>query len=418
MPGAHLPANPVNICQDHQSGSEGHYPWDTPAKDEVIYPVHTIWQVDHPTPANLHSHLQLVKFSDIKAQGPRNTGSSITLASPDIVPAEHHLPDHQLAFSRAGGQRLGNGRIFVGNLPAIVQEKKLELFHQYGWIRTIELKNHGGGGATPFAFITFQYTREAENAMSGSNGYEFSSRHLRVEFARASRRPGRGYGELHWRNGSLSRRTEYRVFVSELSPSGSLEDLKDHMREAGQVCFADVRKDGPGIVEFVRKDDTEYALRKLDDTKFCIVTYCTSWESRTPSPSSINLVPGVKLPKSRCYNISGPERQAMAMKDYITERGLGFYLPLAEFEINNRCQESTGKSSFFGSYGFQPQFSSFNGNSPSGLPEEERFSSSISTIWQRVTNNLRKMGSKYKGVADRRLMGPDLCVWWFGVVVL
>lgn len=40
------------------------------------------------------------------------------------------------------------------------------------------------------------------------------------------------------------------------------------MREAGDVCYADVQKDGMGIVEFLRKEDMEYALRKLDDTKF------------------------------------------------------------------------------------------------------------------------------------------------------
>lgn len=53
-----------------------------------------------------------------------------------------------------------------------------------------------------------------------------------------------------------------------LPPSGSWQDLKDHMREAGDVCYADVQKDGMGMVEYLRKEDMEYALRKLDDTKF------------------------------------------------------------------------------------------------------------------------------------------------------
>ncbi|OBS80809.1 hypothetical protein A6R68_20991 [Neotoma lepida] len=53
-----------------------------------------------------------------------------------------------------------------------------------------------------------------------------------------------------------------------LPPSGSWQDLKDHMREAGDVCYADVQKDGVGMVEYLRKEDMEYALRKLDDTKF------------------------------------------------------------------------------------------------------------------------------------------------------
>lgn len=53
-----------------------------------------------------------------------------------------------------------------------------------------------------------------------------------------------------------------------LPPTGSWQDLKDHMREAGDVCYADVFKDGTGVVEFLRKEDMKYAVRKLDDSKF------------------------------------------------------------------------------------------------------------------------------------------------------
>nr|KAG5700360.1 hypothetical protein BaRGS_029612 [Batillaria attramentaria] len=40
-----------------------------------------------------------------------------------------------------------------------------------------------------------------------------------------------------------------------LPPTGSWQDLKDHMREAGDVCYADVFKDGTGVVEFLRYED-------------------------------------------------------------------------------------------------------------------------------------------------------------------
>lgn len=48
----------------------------------------------------------------------------------------------------------------------------------------------------------------------------------------------------------------------------SRQDLKDHMREAGDVCFADVYKDGTGVVEFLRLEDMKYAIKKLDDSRF------------------------------------------------------------------------------------------------------------------------------------------------------
>ena len=56
--------------------------------------------------------------------------------------------------------------------------------------------------------------------------------------------------------------------VTGLPPTGSWQDLKDHMREAGDVCYSDVFKDGSGVVEYMRREDMKYALKKLDDTKF------------------------------------------------------------------------------------------------------------------------------------------------------
>ena len=40
------------------------------------------------------------------------------------------------------------------------------------------------------------------------------------------------------------------------------------MREAGDVCYADVHRNGCGIVEFLHEEDARYAIRHLDDTKF------------------------------------------------------------------------------------------------------------------------------------------------------
>lgn len=53
-----------------------------------------------------------------------------------------------------------------------------------------------------------------------------------------------------------------------LPATGSWQDLKNHMREAGDVCYVDVYKDGTGVVEFLRYEDMKYAARKLDDSKF------------------------------------------------------------------------------------------------------------------------------------------------------
>ena len=63
-------------------------------------------------------------------------------------------------------------------------------------------------------------------------------------------------------------KTMLSYFFLGLPPTGSWQDLKDHMREAGDVCYADVYKDGTGVVEYLRYEDMKYAAKKLDDSKF------------------------------------------------------------------------------------------------------------------------------------------------------
>ena len=46
------------------------------------------------------------------------------------------------------------------------------------------------------------------------------------------------------------------------------QDIKDHLREAGDVYYAEVYGDGTGIVEFARQKDVDTAVEKLDNTKF------------------------------------------------------------------------------------------------------------------------------------------------------
>lgn len=108
--------------------------------------------------------------------------------------------------------------------------------------------------------------------------FDHSKRYkLRVEFPRGGGGSSyRGNGRSNSDRGSnrdrgnrpTARRSQFRVVVSGLPSSGSWQDLKDHMREAGDVCFADVYKDGTGVVEFLRHEDMKYAIKKLDDSRF------------------------------------------------------------------------------------------------------------------------------------------------------
>ena len=60
----------------------------------------------------------------------------------------------------------------------------------------------------------------------------------------------------------------YFTFFAGLPSTGSWQDLKDHMRAAGDVCYADVYRDCTGVVEYVNEDDMRYAVKNLDDSRF------------------------------------------------------------------------------------------------------------------------------------------------------
>lgn len=140
----------------------------------------------------------------------------------------------------------------------------------------------------------FLSRRDAEDAVRGRDGYEFDGQRIRVEFPHGGRGGGRhgggggggggsggfggggGGGGGGFGRGPPPRRSEYRVLVSGLPPTGSWQDLKDHMRDAGDVQFTDVFKDGTGIVEFSRYDDMKYAIKHLDDSKFRSHEVCKS----------------------------------------------------------------------------------------------------------------------------------------------
>lgn len=163
--------------------------------------------------------------------------------------------------------------VYVGNLPLDVKEWEIEdLFCKYGRIMDIELKlpprNPG------YCFVVFEDPLDAEDAIRGRDGYDLDGCRIRVEFAHGGRRQSSrlGYGGGGGRGRFVvSQRSEFRVVVRGLPSSASWQDLKDHMRKAGDVCFAEVYRDGDGVVgmvDYTNYEDMKYAIRKLDDSEF------------------------------------------------------------------------------------------------------------------------------------------------------
>ncbi|KAI3968864.1 hypothetical protein MKX01_029014, partial [Papaver californicum] len=141
--------------------------------------------------------------------------------------------------------------LYVGNLPGDIREREVDdLFYKYGPIVEIDLKVPPRPPG--YAFVEFEDARDAEDAIRGRDGYNFDGHRLRVELAHGGRGQASSVDRRSSYNGGgggrggVSRHSEYRVLVSGLPSSASWQDLKDHMRRAGDVCFSQVFREGGG----------------------------------------------------------------------------------------------------------------------------------------------------------------------------
>ncbi|XP_073959270.1 serine and arginine rich splicing factor B52 isoform X2 [Choristoneura fumiferana] len=180
-------------------------------------------------------------------------------------------------------------RVYVGGLPFGVRDRDLEKFFKgFGRIRDILIKNGYG-------FVEFEDYRDADDAVYELNGKELLGERVTVERARGMPRgsdrwrsrdqppprrappshnhpPRRDASVLHARKNpeyGPPTRTEYRLVVENLSSRISWQDLKDYMRQAGEVTYADAHKQhrNEGVVEFATHSDMRAAIEKLDGTE-------------------------------------------------------------------------------------------------------------------------------------------------------
>ncbi|XP_076910124.1 serine/arginine-rich splicing factor SR30-like [Bidens hawaiensis] len=166
---------------------------------------------------------------------------------------------------------LSTRTLFVGNLPGYIRQREVEdLFCKFGPIVELDLKIPPRPPA--FAFVEFEDACDAQDAIRGRDGYKFDGRRIRVKLAHGGRVSSsvERYSSGGSRAG-ITRCTDFRVQVTGLPPSASWQDLKDHMRQGGDVCYSQVFRDRNGVrgvVDYTNYDDMKHAIRKLDESLF------------------------------------------------------------------------------------------------------------------------------------------------------
>lgn len=162
---------------------------------------------------------------------------------------------------------MSGARVYVGGLPYDVRERDLERFFKgYGRITEILIKKGYG-------FVEFEDYRDADDAVYEMNGKKLLGERVTIEPARGTARGSGGRRERE-RRGGRSRygpplRTKHRLIVENLSSRISWQDLKDYMRQAGEVTYADAHRDrkNEGVVEFATSSEMKAAIKQLDDTE-------------------------------------------------------------------------------------------------------------------------------------------------------
>ncbi|XP_072531570.1 serine/arginine-rich splicing factor 4 isoform X1 [Salminus brasiliensis] len=161
-------------------------------------------------------------------------------------------------------------RVYIGKLSYRARERDVEKFFKgYGKILEVDLKNGYG-------FVEFDDARDADDAVYHLNGKNMCGERVIVEHTKGPRRDGSyNSGRSSWYGrGGKDRygpptRTDYRLIVENLSSRCSWQDLKDYMRQAGEVTYADTNKGrrNEGVIEFRLYSDMKRALEKLDGTE-------------------------------------------------------------------------------------------------------------------------------------------------------
>jgi len=173
-------------------------------------------------------------------------------------------------------------RVYVGNLSWDVswQDLKDHMKSTGCEVTRADVMMTPDGRSKGCGIVEFATEDGAKQAVLTLNDTELSGRQIFVREDREDRSAGGFASGAGQRSGAAggsrfsageSAQTR-RVYVGNLSWDVAWQDLKDHMRQAGEVVHAEViteangRSKGCGVVEFATEDEAQEAVKTLTDT--------------------------------------------------------------------------------------------------------------------------------------------------------
>ncbi|XP_078449401.1 cytotoxic granule associated RNA binding protein TIA1-like isoform X2 [Lampetra fluviatilis] len=186
--------------------------------------------------------------------------------------------------------------LYVGNLSRQVTEALiLQLFGQIGPCKSCKMitevkskENKLQASSDPYCFVEFYEHRHAAAALAAMNGRKILGKEVKVNWAttpsslkKDTSSPSTNFGTRQL--------DHYHVFVGDLSPEISTDDLRAAFAPFGKISDARVVKDlatgkskGYGFVSFFQKLDAENAIQQMGGQWLGGRQIRTNWATRKP----------------------------------------------------------------------------------------------------------------------------------------
>jgi len=190
--------------------------------------------------------------------------------------ARRHVP-YRNSGDGGGGDSDRSRRVYVGNLSWNVTWRELKDYMKTTGceVTRADVMLGHDGRSKGCGIVEFATVDGARRAVLTLNDTELNGRQI---FVREDREEGFG-GRSENRGGGgaesedLADAQSRRVYVGNIPWDVAWQDLKDHMRQAGEVLFAEVLKNpdgrskGCGIVEYSQPSEAKDAINDLNDTE-------------------------------------------------------------------------------------------------------------------------------------------------------
>uniref|UniRef100_A0A3Q2NS92 Nucleolysin TIAR n=1 Tax=Fundulus heteroclitus TaxID=8078 RepID=A0A3Q2NS92_FUNHE len=172
---------------------------------------------------------------------------------------------------------------YVGNLSRDVTEALiLELFSQIGPCKSCKMIVDTAGH-DPYCFVEFYEHRHATATIAAMNGRKILGKEVKVNWATTPTSQKKDTS------------SHFHVFVGDLSPEITTDDIKAAFAPFGKISDCRVVKDmatgkskGYGFVSFFNKWDAENAIQQMGGQWLGGRQIRTNWATRKPAPKTTN----------------------------------------------------------------------------------------------------------------------------------